>query len=147
MEKAVATHSSTLAWKIPWTEVPASLQSLGSQRVGHDWATDLIWSDLIWLVGFPGGSLVKNPPAMQETQETRVWSLGQENPLEKNMATHSNILVWIILWSVEPGGLQSMGLQRVRCNSLQRVRCTCIQLDLGSKVKRMTVGHLIYLEV
>ena len=40
-EKAMAPHSSTLAWKIPWTEEPGGLQSMGSQRVGHDWATSL----------------------------------------------------------------------------------------------------------
>ena len=43
MEKEMAVHSSTLAWKIPWTEEPDSLQSVGSQRVGHDWATSLSW--------------------------------------------------------------------------------------------------------
>ena len=43
-----------------------------------------------------------------------VQSLGQEDPLEKEMATHSSILVWRILWTEEPGGLQSMGLQRVK---------------------------------
>ena len=41
LEKEMATHSSTLAWKIPWTEKPGRLQSVGSQRVGHDWATSL----------------------------------------------------------------------------------------------------------
>ena len=41
MEKAMATHSSTFAWKIPWTEEPGRLQSMGSGRVGHDWATSL----------------------------------------------------------------------------------------------------------
>ena len=41
LEKAMATHSSTLAWSIPWTEEPGGLQSMGSQRVGHDWATSL----------------------------------------------------------------------------------------------------------
>ena len=46
-------------------------------------------------------------------QETWVQSLGQEDPLEKGMATHSNILAWRIPWTEEPGGLQSMGLQRV----------------------------------
>ena len=45
--------------------------------------------------------------------ETRVRSLGQEDPLEKEMATHSSILAWRIPWTEEPGGLQSMGLQRV----------------------------------
>ena len=54
--------------------------------------------------------MVKNLPAMQETQ---VQSLGGEDPLEKEMATHSSILVWRIPWTEEPGGLQSMGLLRV----------------------------------
>ena len=53
---------------------------------------------------------VKNLPAMQETW---VQSLGQEDPLEKGMATHSSILAWRIPWTEEPGGLQQMGLQRV----------------------------------
>ena len=53
---------------------------------------------------------VKNPPAMQETQ---VQSLGQEDPLEKEMATHSSFLAWRIPWTEEPGGLQSIESQRV----------------------------------
>ena len=51
---------------------------------------------------------------MPETQETRVRSLGREGPLEKEMATHPGILAWEIPWTEEPGGLRSMGLQRVR---------------------------------
>ena len=48
-EKAMAPHSSTLAWKIPWTEEPGELQSMGSQRVGHDWATSLsLFTFLHW---------------------------------------------------------------------------------------------------
>ena len=54
--------------------------------------------------------MVKNPPAMQEKW---VQSLGQEDPLEKEMKTQSNILAWRIPWTEEPGGLQSMGSQRV----------------------------------
>ena len=54
--------------------------------------------------------LVKNLPAMQETG---VQSLGWEDPLEEGIATHSSILAWRILWTEEPGGLQSMGSQRV----------------------------------
>ena len=53
--------------------------------------------------------LVKNPPAVWETW---IESLGWEYPLEKGMATHSNILAWRISWAEEPGGLQSMELQR-----------------------------------
>ena len=51
---------------------------------------------------------------MQEMQETWVQSLGQEDPLEKEMTTHSSILAWRIPWTEEPGGLQPMGLQGVR---------------------------------
>ena len=54
--------------------------------------------------------MVKNLPAKQETW---VWSLRQEDPLEKEMATHSRIHAWKIPWTEEPGGLQSMGSQRV----------------------------------
>ena len=54
---------------------------------------------------------VKNPPTMQETQ---VRSLDQEDPLEEGAETHSSILAWRILWTEEPGGIQSMGLQTVR---------------------------------
>ena len=54
--------------------------------------------------------MVKNPPVMQETQ---VQSLGQEDPLEKGMATHSSILAWKIPWTEEPSGLQSMESERV----------------------------------
>ena len=70
-------------------------------------------------VCFPVAQMVKNQPAMQETwvlQETQVRSLGQEDPLEKGMATHSSILAWRIPWIEEPGGVQSMGLQRVGYN-------------------------------
>ena len=55
--------------------------------------------------------MVKHLPEMQET---RVQSLGWEDPLENKMATHSSILTWRIPWTEEPGGLQSMGSQRVR---------------------------------
>ena len=57
--------------------------------------------------------IVKNMPTMQETQ---VWSLGQNDPLEKGMATHSSILAWRIPWTEEPRGLQSTELQWVRHN-------------------------------
>ena len=60
---------------------------------------------------FPGGSVVKNLPAVRETW---VCSLGQEDPLNKEMATHSSMLSWEIPWIEEPDRLQSMRLQRVR---------------------------------
>ena len=63
-----------------------------------------------WNVASLVSQMVKNLPAMQETW---VCSLGQEDPLEKGMATHSSVLTWKIPWAEEPGGLQSMGSQGV----------------------------------
>ena len=175
----MAPHSSTLAWKIPWTKEPRRLQSMGSQRAdtterlhfhfslscigeGHGdplqysclenprnggpwWAavygvaqsrtrlkrlsssSSIValqhcvnfcciakWISCIFtniLSGFPGGSVVKNLPALWETW---FWPLSQENLLEKGMVTHCSILAWRTPWSEEPWGLQSMGLQRAR---------------------------------
>ena len=56
-------------------------------------------------------SAVKNLTTVQETEETQVGSLGQEDPLEKEMATRSSILAWKTPWTEEPSGLQSMGSQ------------------------------------
>ena len=60
--------------------------------------------------------MVRNPPPLQETQEMQLRSLGREAPLEEEMATHSSILAWGIPWTEEPGGLESVGSQRVRHN-------------------------------
>ena len=59
---------------------------------------------------------VKNPPTVQDTQESWVQSLGWEDPLEEEMAMHSSILAGKIPWTEEPGGLQSKGSQRVGYN-------------------------------
>ena len=77
--------------------------------------------------GFLGGSVVKNPPVKLE-----IWvqSLGWEGPLEKRMATCSSILAWEIPWTEEPGGLQSMELQRFGPNLATRQQ----QLEPESKV-------------
>ena len=68
-DKAMAPYSSTLAWKIPWTEEPGRLQSMGLQRVGHDW-TELNWIQISLI-----DQLVKNLPSMQDTP---VRFLGEE---------------------------------------------------------------------
>ena len=60
-------------------------------------------------MGFPGGSAVKNPPAKQKMQDE---SLSQEDPMEKEIATHSSILAWEIPWTEESGEVQSMGKQK-----------------------------------
>ena len=65
-------------------------------------------------MGFPSGSAGKNLPAMQELQETQIWSLDWEDPLEEGMATHSSILPAESPRTEELGRLQSMGSQRVR---------------------------------
>ena len=87
---------------------------MGSQRVGHDWATELNWTDIYMHNGFPDGSEVKNLPVMQKMQEIRVQSLGWEDPLEEDMVTNSSILAWRIPWTEESRGLQAIESQRVR---------------------------------
>ena len=74
------------------------------QQIDQETDTGLPWC----------GSTVKNLPVVQETQETRIQSLGWEDPLEKGTATCSSILAWKIPRTEEPGGLHSMGSQRVR---------------------------------
>ena len=69
------------------------------------------------ILGFPSGSAVKNPPAMQEKQ---VRSLGRKDLLEEEMTTHSSILAWEIPGIEEPGGLLSMGSQRVGCDLMTK---------------------------
>ena len=76
----------------------------------------LIPASWVWITSwvqlcFPDGSDGKESACNTETQ---VWSLGQEDPLKKGLATHSRILAWRFSWTEEPGGLQPMGLQRVR---------------------------------
>ena len=73
---------------------------------------------------------------MQAAQETGVRSLGREHPLEEEMATHSSILAWKIPWTEEPGGLQSMGSQRVRHN-------TCTDQRLASELYMFSCFPLI----
>ena len=89
-----------------------------------------------WMNGWASlvAQMVKNPPAMQETW---VRSLGQEDSLEKRMATHSSILAWRIPWTEEPGGLQSMGLQRVR-----QVKSTVFSLHLDPRSTGKDKGKL-----
>ena len=79
----MAPHSSTLAWKIPWTEEPGGLLSMGSLQVGHDWATSLS----LFTFHF--------------------------HALEEEMATHSRFLAWRIPGMREPGGPLSIGSHRV----------------------------------
>ena len=83
--------------------------------------------------------IVKNLPAMQETA---VWSLGWEDPLEKGMATHDSILVWRIPWTVEPDRLQSMASQRVGHDLLLWVRFKATMQGRGTKTEPSGVLEL-----
>ena len=84
-----------------------SIWAIYDQR-NYIWIVKMIW---IISEGFPGGTVVKNPPAMEETW---VQSLGQEDPLEEDMATHSSILAWRIPWTEESSRLQSLHSQSGR---------------------------------
>ena len=74
LEKAMAPHSSTLAWRIPWTEEPGGLQSTGSQRVGHDWATSLF----TWLLRESSGAGYSHTAVCRlfTVVASTVWSTG-----------------------------------------------------------------------
>ena len=105
LEKAMAPHSSTLAWKIPWKEEPGGLQSMGSLRVGHDWATSL--SLFTFTFHF--------------------------HPLEKEMATHSSVLAWRIPGTREPGRLPSMRLHRVKHDWSEWAAAECLRVHHEKK--------------
>ena len=118
------THSDVLAWRIQGTGEPGGLPSMGSHRIWHDWSDlaaaaaaycigvflygllDSVWASLVaqWLKHLP------------PVWETWVWYLVWEDPLEKEMLTHSSISAWRIPWMEKPGRLQSMGSQRVGYN-------------------------------
>ena len=80
---------------------------MGSQRIGHDQATNTFTDEKLRLREFKQSSC----PVAQRLK--RLPAMSQEDPLEKEMATHSSILAWRIPWMEEPGGLQSTGSQRV----------------------------------
>ena len=93
----MAPNSSTLAWKIPWTEEPGGLQSMGSRRVGHDWATSLsLFTFMHW---------------RRKWQPTPVFLPGESQGWGS-----SSIPAWRIPGTGEPGGLPSMGSHRVGHN-------------------------------
>ena len=101
----------------PWTVAPQAPPSMGFSRQEY-WSGVFFTSKKVLIMnlsrGFPGGSEVK---VSASSARDRVRSLGREDPLEKEMATHSSILVWKTPGMEEPGGLQSMGSQRVVSDS------------------------------
>ena len=102
------------------------------------------WSGFVQICGvytgsFPNGPLVKNLP--HETQEMQVRSLGWEDLLEEELATHSNILAWKTPWTEEPGWIQSKGLQRVDMTEQKNdmydtgIYCWWVELDVPCLLK------------
>ena len=129
-EKAMAPHSSTLAWKIPWTEEPGKLQSMGSRRVEYDWATSLsLFTFMHWRRKWNGNpvqcSCLETPrdrgawwAAVHGVAKSRIRLSDFTftfpfHALEKEMATRSSVLAWRIPGTGEPGGLPSIGSHRV----------------------------------
>ena len=128
MEKEMAPHSSTLAWRIPWTEEPGRLQSMGSQRIGYDWATSLsLFTFMHWRrklqptpVLLPGKSHGWRSLVgcclwgrIESDMTERLHFHFHFHALEKEITTHSSVLAWRIPGTGEPGRLPSMGLHRV----------------------------------
>ena len=113
LEKAMATHSSVLAWRIPGTAEPGGLPSMGSHRAGHD------WSDLAAAAAMP---------------ETQVRFLGREGHLEEEMATHSSILAWRIPLTEETGRPWSIRSQRVGHDWSDLAQCTGTLRHFLSKI-------------
>ena len=107
LEKEIATHSSILAWRISWMEEPGRLQSMRSQRVGHNWTTSLYTlrvnrvSQVVLVV--------KNPPGNAGDIEDESSIPGSGNPLEEDMATHSSVLAWRIPWKRSLVGCSQRG--------------------------------------
>ena len=112
LEKTMATYSSTLAWKIPWTEEPGRLQSMALRRI-RQWQPTLVL-----LPGKSHGqrSLVGCSPWRCEESDSTEWLHFHFSALEKEMATHSSVLPWRLPGMAEPGGLPSVGSHRVGYN-------------------------------
>jgi len=107
-EKGLAVmwrHREGQSWMILWVEdTPAGVtEPLTLNKIAYTWLMTILWAS-------PVAQMVKNLPAIQETE---AQSLGQEEPLEEELATHFSILACRIPWTEKPGGLQFLGLQRV----------------------------------
>ena len=99
LEKEMATHSSTLVWKIPWTETPGRLQSMGSQRVGHDWVTSLSQEyRRHWRGGFY--------PWVGKIPWRREW---QSNPVFLPGKSHGQRSQWASVYGVTKSRIQRAG--------------------------------------
>ena len=127
----MATHSSTLAWRIPGTEEPGQLPSMLSHRVGHDWSDLAAAAAADFLQGFPCGSVVKDPPAKQEMW---VQSLDRTIPWRKKWQPTP------VFWPGKSHGQRSLG--RLRYMGVPRVGH-----DLVTKQQQQAfLGTLIFIK-
>ena len=104
-------NSGLISFRIDWFDLLDAQGTLKSLLQHYNSKASILQRSAFSMVQVV--QMIKNLPAVQETQ---VQSVGQEDPLEKGSVTHSSILAWRIPWAEEPGGLQSMGLQRIRHN-------------------------------
>ena len=117
----VGQSALSYSWSSPFLSGCILMLGLMSACKGSRWKGPALWGcPTVLLKGFSnfhcnwGASLVIQMVESACNTETQVRSLGQKVPLEKGLATHSSVLAWKVLWTEEPGGLQSIGLQRVR---------------------------------
>ena len=107
LKKETATHSSILAWRIPWTEQPGRLQSMGLQRVGHDWATSLNFSPNYYLVIVPEFYYYFKNSSSKWNQGTLSYSRKSSSTFKGSEGTWMHLKRWLaqlqltLFWSVE----------------------------------------------
>ena len=114
------------------------LRKIPEQRCSRSWALSGLSLRCSSAVSFAMAQWVKKPPAMQETQEMWIWSLGWEDPLEEEMATNSSILAWKIPWTEEPCKLLCMG-----SNMPEWMSTYCMLICCASSSPPETVPSLI----
>ena len=122
-------YSMACKWQKPYSK-PLE-QKKKKKKVIH-------WNGTRTAQGFLVAQMVKNLPAMQET---RVWSLGQEEPLEKEMATHPSIIAWRIPWTEEPGGLQPLRLRRVGHDWVTNTHRTVYRTEGKAEDNQVSAGN------
>ena len=128
LEKEMATHSSTLAWKIPWTKEPGRLQSMGSQRVGHNLATSL--HSLFWILGhsdstktLPSRSLLELPWNSGNSNYSGLvgtWGLEKNNRSDRNGATSLRLVQYLSIHRCPTGRIYFL-----LCCSIEHIPLFC----------------------
>ena len=139
----VLTHTPSILWA--WDLKPVCWALI---QCCH-WSAECLWTPYLFLhlsffMGFPADSVVRFYLPMPKIQEMQVWSLGQEDSLEEERATHSSILAWEVPRTEEPGGLQSMGLQRVRYDCSDRAHSLDFPTSIQEVLMQLVWGICIF---